>query len=163
MAADEPTTVVEWQRHALAQLRHTFAADAACFFVHRQCGAATNTGSVAATEDTVEHHNDYNAFMVENLDSETASLYESYYGRLDPFARALSRFGPQLAPLATSGASLVPLNSNWEGSEFYADFMRPRDVHHLLCLRLVDGRRVVGLISLYRKRRRPGSVLATSP
>ena len=156
MAADGPTTVIDWQRHALARLRRAFAADAACFFVHRPDGASPDQDGVATTERGLEQHNDFNAFMVENLDGDTAGLYESYYGRLDPFARVLSRFGPQLAPLATSGSDLVPLNSGWESSEFYADFMRPRDVHHLLCLRLVDGRRVVGLVSLYRKRRRQG-------
>lgn len=138
-----------YQRDSLACLRRAFKADAACFFVYGEC-----TDSDAHWSDTPLHI-DFDAFVAENLDGETGPLYQSHYVSVDPFAKALAQLGARIAPLATAGDALFEAQSSWEHTEFYADFMRPRNVHHLLCLRLVDGRRVSGLVSLYRAARGP--------
>jgi len=141
--------VASYQRDALACLRRAFKADAACFFVY---GESTDSDTHwAGTPLDI----DFDAFVAENLDGETGPLYQSHYGSVDPFAKALAQLGARIAPLATAGDALFEARSTWERTEFYADFMRPRNVHHLLCLRLVDGHRVSGLVSLYRAARGP--------
>jgi DNA-binding CsgD family transcriptional regulator len=92
---------------------------------------------------------------ISNLDKDTKTLYTSYYGERDPFQVALWRMGAGIWPLAARGSDLVSRSTRVERTEFYADFMRPRDVHHLLCVRLVDGSHTSGLVSLYRSMRRP--------
>ena len=149
-------SVVDYQRHVLRELRRAFDADAACFFVYQDDEGEDQS---PFSFDVQTEHNvriDYDAFVAENLDAATGPLYEEYYLKLDPFAQALSDMGPAITPLATAGKDLLAPGTRWKETEFYADFMRPRNVHHLMCLRLVDGLRVSGLISLYRSARRRG-------
>ena len=154
LGLNEATTLANYQRHALGCLQTAFAADAGCFFTYGDRSENDEAAHCTVGADT-SLHMDFEAFVSENLDGETGPLYQAHYGSIDPFAKALAGLGAQIAPLATSGEALFEASSTWRDSEFYADFMRPRNVHHLLCLRLVDGRRVSGLISLYRAARRP--------
>lgn len=154
LGLNEVRSVASYQRYALGCLQLAFAADAGCFFVYRDRpddDEAPGSAPWAGTSLRI----DYDAFVSENLDGETGPLYRAHYGSIDPFAKALAGLGAQIAPLATAGDALFDASSMWRDTEFYADFMRPRNVHHLLCLRLVDGRRVSGLVSLYRAAGRP--------
>lgn len=154
LGLNEVTTLASYQRHALGCLQTAFAADAGCFFTYGDRSQNESAADCTLGADA-SLHIDFEAFVAENLDGETGPLYQAHYGAIDPFAKALAGLGAQIAPLATSGEALFEASSTWRDSEFYADFMRPRNVHHLLCLRLVDGRRISGLISLYRAARRP--------
>ena len=151
---NEAMNLGSYQRYALGCLQLAFAADAGCFFTYGDRSRKEKAACRTVGADT-SLQIDFDAFVAENLDGETGPLYQSHYGSIDPFAQALAGLGAQIAPLATSGEALFQASSTWRDSEFYADFMRPRNVHHLLCLRLVDGRRVSGLISLYRAAHRP--------
>ena len=151
---NEVTSLASYQRYALGCLQLAFAADAGCFFTYGDRSEDEDAACRTPWAGT-SLNIDFDAFVAENLDRETGPLYQAHYGAIDPFAKALAGLGAQIAPLATSGDALFEASSTWRDSEFYADFMRPRNVHHLLCLRLVDGRRVSGLISLYRAARRP--------
>ncbi len=137
-------TIGDFQQQVLQELTTAFSATSSCFFVYR------DERPYGGVRHGLNSTLDFDRMVSINLDGATKPLYQERYASLDPFIFALASLGARIAPLAINDPMLIRGDTPLHETEFYADFMVPRDVHHVLCLRLVDGHRNAGLVSLYR-------------
>jgi len=121
----------------LSFFQSRFGGCAACLFLQKEAGAP-----------------DDRQLACHDLSSDTETLYRSRFAAIDPIADGLRRHArarPQ--PWALKADDVLPAYDRFLASEFYTEFMRPREVHHVMSVQLAVPGQALGRLSIYRPAR----------
>jgi DNA-binding NarL/FixJ family response regulator len=129
--------IASFQQDAIGFFQRHFFGSAACFMLYRP-------GS-----DQI----DSRFFELSNLSADTGALYCDTYGAMDPIADRISRYlAASRSARAARSDDVLPSERILFDSPFYAEFMRPRNLRHVLSVRLALAGRRLGRLNLYRPR-----------
>ena len=118
----------ELRHAALDVLQPIYRCDSANFFLARPSDGRLDLDSV----------------VTRSITGENLIRFRDYYCRLDPFLK----FFPPPAPVLTMEDVTSP--RKLVHGEYYNDFLNPQAIHHQMTITARSGRRVLGVVALFR-------------